>query len=129
MNDLILGSAGAIGIATALVHGYLTQKLMVRPIDQLIARSDRISGPIRRLVPLLLQYSTFSWVVGGGALIAIACGWQPGARLMVSMVVGVLYLYGAFANGWGTRGRHPGWMLMAGAVALIILDLGPSSGV
>jgi hypothetical protein len=30
-------------------------------------------------------------------------------------------LFGAIGNLWGTRGRHPGWMLLAAAVVLIVL--------
>ena len=56
-------------------------------------------------------------------MIAVANGWQPGARLAVGLLVGSMFLYGAVANLWGTRGRHPGWMLMAVAVALIAFDL------
>jgi hypothetical protein len=30
-------------------------------------------------------------------------------------------MFGAVANLWATRGRHPGWMLMAAALVLILL--------
>ena len=36
---------------------------------------------------------------------------------------GGLYLMGALANLWGTRGRHPGWMLMAAALVLIVVGV------
>lgn len=39
------------------------------------------------------------------------------------LLVGSMFLYGAVANLWGTRGRHPGWVLMAVAVTLIAVDL------
>ena len=45
------------------------------------------------------------------------------ARLATGLSVGALYLLGALANLWGTRGRHPGWMLMAAALGLIVVGV------
>ena len=60
-----------------------------------------------------------SWFAGGLALIAAAGWFGSEARLSTSLLVGGLYLYGALGNLWGTRGRHPGWMLYTVALALI----------
>lgn len=120
-NHASLSLAGLIGGATAIIHGVLTQRLMAAPVGRLMEHEPRISLSIRRLIPLLLQYSTYSWLVGGLALVAVA-NWWPQARLPVSLLVGSSYLYAAVANCWGTRGRHPGWMLMAAALFLIIAD-------
>ena len=111
--------AGVIGSGTAVVHGVLTQRLMVRPIETALAANGRIAGPIRRLVPLLLHMSTVLWCLGGLALIAAALWAGEDLRLWTGLFVGSLYLYGAIGNFWGTRGRHPGWMLLGAAVALI----------
>ncbi|MEJ7776693.1 MAG: hypothetical protein WKF52_04755 [Sphingomicrobium sp.] len=108
MANLLLARAGLVGIATAIVHGLLTDRLMVRPLDRQMAQGDTISATIRRIVPPLLQYSTYSWLIGGFALLAVASGWQPQGRLAIGLLVGASYLYGAIANAWGTRGRHPG---------------------
>jgi hypothetical protein len=37
-------------------------------------------------------------------------------------------LFGALGNLWATRGRHPGWMLMAAALILIVFGVTKSSG-
>ena len=75
-------------------------------------------------MPLLLHFSTIAWLVGGLALI-VAAGWfGPQARLATGLCVGSLYLCGALGNLWGTRGRHPGWMLMAAALVLIVVGVG-----
>lgn len=120
-QDTALSLAGLIGSSTAVIHGILTHRLMVRPIDGLLADHGSISSTIRRLVPLLMQYSTFSWFVGGIALIIAANGLGQEARGAVSLIVGFSYAYGGVANLRGTRGRHPGWMLMAAALVLIAL--------
>ncbi len=123
-QNIALVVAGLIGSGVAVVHGILTQRLMIRPLQALFAADKRISAPVRRLVPLLLHLSTASWFAGGLALIAAACWFTPDARLATSLFVGGLYLYGALGNLWGTRGRHPGWMLYTIAIALIAFGIG-----
>ncbi len=117
MNDAALALAGAVGGMTAIVHGALTQRLMVKPIATLI--DGRLPAPITRIVPALLQFSTFNWLVGGLALIAAAFWMAPEGRLTTCALVGSSYLFAAVGNFWGTRGRHPGWMLMVAALILI----------
>ena len=123
MQYVVLTLAGLIGGATAIVHGILTDRLMVKPIERRLADDIDVSLAIRRLVPPLLHYSTFSWLVGGIALIIAANVAGAETRLWVGLLVGSMFGYAAVANLWATRGRHPGWMLMAVAVALIAIDL------
>jgi hypothetical protein len=127
-QDAALAMAGVIGSGVAVIHGILTQRLMVRPVEALFVADARIPGPVRRLVPLLLQFSTFNWLLGGFALIAAALWFGHDARLATGLLVGSSYLYGAAGNLWGTRGRHPGWMLMAVALVLIVLGVDKSGG-
>lgn len=127
-QDAALGMAGAIGSGVAVFHGILTQRLMVRPLNAVSLADKRISAPVRRLVPALLHFSTVSWFLGGLALIAAAGWFEPGARFTTGLCVGGLYLYGALGNLWATRGRHPGWMLMAAALMLIALGVHKSVG-
>ena len=123
MQHFALTLAGLIGAATAIFHGIVTQRLMVKPIDRRLAAADGVSITIRRIVPPLLHYSTYSWLVGGLALVIAANGAGAETRLWVSLLVGAEFLYATIANAWATRGRHPGWMLMAAAVGLIAYDM------
>jgi hypothetical protein len=123
MQNIALTLAGAIGVATAIFHGLLTQKLIVRPITRRLADAPGVSATIGRLVPPLLHYSGFAWLTCGLALIVAAQSAAPDVRLAISLLAGAQYSYAALANLWGTRGRHPGWMLMAASVALIAFDL------
>jgi hypothetical protein len=120
-QDGALGLAGIVGVGVAVIHGVLIQKLLVQPLAA--PGGVRMSAPIRRLIAPLLHFSTYNWFLGGLALIAVAAGFQPGARLMVALLVGSSYLFGAVGNAWATRGRHPGWMLMAVALILIVLGV------
>ena len=127
-QDAALGMAGVIGSSVAVMHGILTQRLMVRPLDAFFGANKRIAPSIRRLVPLLLHFSTISWFLGGLALIAAAIWLERDTRLATGLFVGSLYLFGALGNLWGTRGRHPGWMLLAAATMLIVLGVARSGG-
>jgi uncharacterized oligopeptide transporter (OPT) family protein len=123
-----LGMAGLIGSFVAVVHGILTHRLMVRPIEAFLIVDRRTSAPIRRLVPLLLHFSTIVWFFGGLTLIVAAIWFDRDAKLATGLFVGSTYLFGALGNLWGTRGRHPGWMLMAAALILIVFGVNKSGG-
>ena len=123
-----LGIAGLIGSFVAVVHGILTQRRMVRPIEAFLLADRRTSAPIRRLVPLLLHFSTIVWFLGGLTLIAAAVWFDRDAKLATGLFVGSTYLFGALVNLWGSRGRHPGWMLMAAALILIVFGVNKSGG-
>ena len=118
-QNAALAMAGIIGAGVAVVHGILVQRYMVRSFEELADK--RIAGSTRRLVPLLLHFSTISWFLGGLALVAAANWFGQDTRLAISLFVGGGYMFGAVVNLWATRGRHPGWMLMAAALVLIVL--------
>ena len=122
-QDAALGLAGVIGSTVAVVHGILIQRLVVR-----LLADKGMTAPVRRLVPGLLHFSTVTWFLGGLALIAAALWFEKNVRLATGLFVGSLYLYGALGNLWGTRGRHPGWMLMAVALILIVLGVNKPGG-
>ena len=125
-RDLALALAGVIGSVVAVVHGILLQRLGVKPIERLFLADEGITAPVRRLMPPLLHFSTVSWFFGGIALIAAAFWFGEGAKLATGLFVGSHFLFGAVVNLWATRGRHPGWMLMAAAIILILVGLSGS---
>jgi hypothetical protein len=125
-QNAALAMAGVIGSCVAMVHGVLVHRLMVKPFEEFVLANGRTAAPIKRLVPLLLHFSTISWFLGGLALIAAAKWFERDARLATGLLVGSLYLLGALGNFWATRGRHPGWMLMAAALVLIALGVSKS---
>jgi hypothetical protein len=107
-HDAALGMAGVVGSYVAVFHGILVQRLMVRPFEEFFRTDERTAASVRRLVPLLLHFSTISWFLGGLALIAAANCFKHDAKLATGLFVGSLYLFGAVGNLWATRGRHPG---------------------
>lgn len=122
-QNTALALAGVIGGVTAVIHGVLVQRLVVRPIEASFLTEPKTPQAIKRLVPLLMQFSTFAWLLGAAALIVAAYWFDPQARLVTGLLVGSLYLFGALGNFWANAGRHPGWMLMAAALAMIAVGI------
>lgn len=118
-HNLALAVAGLIGAVVAIVHGVLVQRLIVAPLSPIAAANPSFSPVVRRLISPLLHFSTAIWFAGGIALM-LATQLEAQARLFVGILVGGAYLLGAAGNFWATRGRHPGWMMMALALVLII---------
>jgi hypothetical protein len=120
-HGLALAAAGLVGCAVAVVHGVLTQRLMVRP---LLASRDFRRG-MKPMAAALLQFSTYNWFLGGLALLAAAAwfGWE--ARLATGLLAGSSYLAGGVGNLWASRGRHPGGFLYVAAVLLIAYGVLP----
>ena len=125
-HDVALALAGVVGSTGAVVHGILTQRLMVRPFRQMAA--GQVPGTIRRIVPVVLHFSTFNWFVGGLALVVAALALEQEARLALSLLVGSAYLFATLGNLWATRGRHLGWMLYGVCLILIAIGLGGAGG-
>lgn len=114
-----LFTAGLIGSIVAIVHGVLMQRLMVRPIlDQV-----EVTPATQRLLPILLQFSTFCWLFGG--LVLMAAPLLPNTASIVTAAgfVGAFYMFGAVGNFIGTKGRHPGWVLLTISSALIVVSV------
>ena len=117
MKDILLTAAGAIAALTALIHGYLTQKFLVARLDT----PDQATVPmLRRLSAMLLQYSTFSWFIGGVALI-VAARMGIETRRLIILLVGAQYLFAIAGNAWASHGTHVGWMVYSLVLVLMIL--------
>jgi hypothetical protein len=116
-RDGALIAAGAISVITAMIHGRLLDPLIVVP---LLRGSEGMRASAKALVRPLMHVSTVDWMLGGLALISTGLWIEGPGRVMIGLLVGTQLLYAAAANAWGTRGRHPGGMLMAAAIALTL---------
>lgn len=122
-GDLALIVGGVVGGGTAVGHGILLQRVMVKPIEALAIPGSGISANIRRLVPSLLHFTTFNWFVSGLALIIAVLWLGPEAKLTTALLAASSFLYGTIANYSATKGRHYGWKLMAVALASVIVGI------
>ncbi|NWK68948.1 hypothetical protein HWX41_07450 [Bacillus paramycoides] len=122
-SSITLTTAGVIGGSTAVVHGILMKRLIIKPIEAVFVADGRISAPLQRLVTLLLHFTTFNWLLSGLSLIAAAIWFEQDARLVMGLLAGSSYLYGTIISLWVIRRLHPSWILMAVALILTILGL------
>ena len=119
VNEWALMAAGGIGAVVAVVHGVLTQKYMVLPVYH----NEDYPESTRRLIAVLLQFSTACWLLGGLGLLAAPYLLDASSTTTLAVIVAGFYTFGAVGNFWGTRGRHPGWVLLTISVALIAYGL------
>jgi hypothetical protein len=111
--------AGSIGSFVSVVHGILIQRNIVGPFCEGASQP----ASTRRLLAVLMQFSTFCWFLGGvGLMVAPQFSSLP-EQSMLAKIVALFYIYGALGNFWATKGRHPGWILLAISVGLILYGL------
>lgn len=116
MRDLALQAAGVLAILTAIVHGAIAEL-------RVFANARIEPRGTRRLLRMVWQASTVDWIGLGVLLIATPTLGSEGARRWIIALAVVVYGYGALGNVIATRGRHVGWCLMAGVVALALVGL------
>lgn len=124
-QSIALTAAGAIGGGTAVIHGMLMQRLIIRPIEAVFVTDERISAPLQRLVLLLLHFTTLNWLLSGLTLIAAAIWFEQNVKLATGLLAGSSFLYAASISLWVMRRLHPSWILMTIAFILIVLGLMP----
>jgi len=114
MRDLALQTAGVLAVLVAIAHGAIAE-LRVFPRARIEPQRMRL------LLHGVWQASTLDWIGIGVLLIAAPTFGSQTARQWVIAVAVVVYGYAAIANAVATRGRHIGWCLMSGAVALALI--------
>jgi hypothetical protein len=114
MRDLALQAAGVVAILVAIAHGAVAE-LRVFPKARIEPQRTR------QLLRGVWQASTLDWIGIGVLLIAAPAFGSQAARHWVVAVAVVVYGYAAVGNALATRGRHIGWCLMSGAIALALI--------
>jgi hypothetical protein len=121
-TNLFLMGSGVGGCLIALLHGVLQQKLIIRPLLQRNLQAKPLPDTTLKLIVALLHFSTAAWLAGGIALIVVARLGNE-AQFVTGSLVASLYIFASAANFWATRGRHPGWALLALAVVAILIGI------
>jgi hypothetical protein len=111
MNDVLTVSAGGLGMLIAVVHGYLGETQVVRPISGAPASAKRV-------LQAIMFFSALYWFVAGAILAASPFYLTGNDRRVAAMVACMIYLTAAAGNFWALRGRHFGWILLSAASAL-----------
>jgi hypothetical protein len=113
MHDLLLQVSGLAAIAAAIIHGVLGETKVFPRVTIEPAR-------LRTLIRIVWQASTIAWIGGGVLLIAAPLMASPTARHWIVVTLACVFGFGALGNAWATRGRHYGWMMFGGVVALAV---------
>lgn len=111
MSDILLMTAGTLGLVISLVHGYLGETRVIAPINH-------ASATTKRLLQAIMFLSAVYWFLGAALLLAAPYLLAPESRIWIGAGAGALFLSGAIGNFWATRGRHFGWMLLTLATLL-----------
>jgi hypothetical protein len=113
MSDLLVQTAGFLGIAAALVHGYLGE-------TRLFATARIEPSPARLLLRLVWHCSVVAWAAMGVLLILVPTMGSGEARIAIIAAGAAVYGSGAIGNAWASRGRHFGsvWLLVVISLAL-----------
>lgn len=116
MRDLAPQAAGVLAIFVAIAHGAIAEL-------QVFSRARIEPQRMRGLLRMVWQASTLAWIAIGLLLIAVPTLGSDTARRWIIGVAVVVYGYAAVGNAVATRGRHVGWCLMLGVVALALMGL------
>jgi hypothetical protein len=113
MRDILLQCAGLVAILAALIHGVIGETRIFPRITIEPAR-------LRTLIRIVWQAGTVAWI-GLGALL-LAAPWMASepARRWIVIISACVFTFAAFGNAFATRGRHFGWAVLGGVVALAI---------
>lgn len=114
MNDTFLIAAGIGGMLIAMIHGFFGH-------SKLLPRVTGLPRTLRKINAAVFQLSTLYWFAGGVALVAAPFVLSSGERTLIAFAVAFMYLTGAAANLWATRGRHMGWPLLVGVAVLALI--------
>lgn len=116
MRDLLVQSAGILGIAAAFVHAYLGE-------TKLFASAHIEPRRARLLLRVVWHCSVVAWLAMGVLLILVpALGSEP-ARAAIIYASTAVYGAGAVGNAWASRGRHFGWALLSVVIGLALVGM------
>jgi hypothetical protein len=116
MSDLLVQAAGILGIAAALVHGYLGE-------TRIFATARIEPGRARLLLRLVWQCGVVAWVAMGGLLIFAPDMGSNRARIAIIAASAAVFAAGAIGNAWASRGRHFGWAWLSVVVCLALAGM------
>jgi hypothetical protein len=116
MSDLLVQAAGVLGIAVALLHGYLGE-------TKVFAKARIEPEGARRLVRVVWHCSVVAWMAMGVLLILVPFLGSERARYCIIAASVATFGSAAIANAWATRGRHFGWAALAAVIGLALAGL------
>lgn len=116
MEPIYLIIAGVMGIAVAAGHGYIGQTTLIRNL--------RADDPIvTQFNAMVFHMSTAYWFLMGVGLIWASTFDDLSARSMVALIACVVYGPPALGNFIGSKGRHPGWVMLGTSTVFAAMSI------
>ncbi|MCZ8322614.1 MAG: hypothetical protein O9296_13690 [Novosphingobium sp.] len=113
MSQLLLILAAVLGLAVAVIHGYLGQVHLIEPA--------RFTGRVERgMVLAIWHFSAIAWGSSAFVFLFAALQLPEDERLGPVSLACLPIAYGMICNAWITRGRHFGWAALALVMALAL---------
>jgi hypothetical protein len=116
MSNLLVQMAGILGIAVALLHGYLGE-------TKIFAKIPIQPAGTRRIIRAVWHNSMVAWIAVGALLILVPFLGSERARYCIIAASIATYGSAAIANAWATRGRHFGWAALTVVVGLALAGI------
>jgi len=116
MSDLLVQAAGFLGIAAALVHGYLGETRLFATVRIEPSRA-------RRLLRVVWHCGVVAWASMGVLLILVPTIGSGEARIAIIAASAAVYGAGVIGNAWALRGRHFGWVWLSVVIGLAVAGM------
>jgi len=108
--------AGALAIVTGIIHGIVGERRIIGAISFPNARLQILSRGI-------LWVSVAAWAAAGILYIAIGLTGASELSAVIVLTQAVILAIGVYCNFRATRGRHPGWVLLALSIGFSLYGL------
>jgi hypothetical protein len=116
MKDLLVQAAGCLGIAAALVHGYLGE-------TRVFAAARIEPDWARRLLWVVWHCGVVAWIAVGILLMLLPTIGSDEARGAIIAASAAVFGAGVVGNAWASRGRHFGWVWLSAVVGLALAGM------
>ncbi|HXW27227.1 MAG TPA: hypothetical protein VEK73_20950 [Xanthobacteraceae bacterium] len=116
MKDVLVQAAGCLGIAAALVHGYLGE-------TRLLTNARIEPSRVRRWLRVILHCSVVDWAAMGALLVLAPTIGSAQARIAIIAASLAVFGFAVIGNAWASRGRHFGWVWLSAVVALALAGM------
>jgi hypothetical protein len=108
-----------LGLATAIGHSLLSERLILRPLEQDSHVRQLLRRSTRRVMRLVFHLPSAAWAVLGVAVVAARLS---GGNGLLSLVAALLFAISGIGNLTALRRLHFGGLMLVAAAGLTAAD-------
>lgn len=120
MTMLAAAAAATLGVATAIGHSILSERLFLRPLFAGPQTGMFAKRSMRDITRAVFHIPSLAWAALG---IALLFARVDGGNPLLSLVAAIVFAGSGIGNLAALRRPHPGGLMLIAAAALAILDL------